>query len=270
MVISQKVLDALKTIGLNLYERKLYTSLLALGNATAGELAEVSKVPRSRIYDVLESLADKGFVIIQPGRPIRYIAIEPKEALQRWKKRYEEKIREMQQRIDEILKSQIIEEMEKVWKKGLKAISLEEITGTLKGKNSFFDQFESLFKNCKEKVEIIAPSKVLKELYENFAELFLKAKENEIKMRFAATDIEDPETLKLLSQFGEVKVVEKEKVPIDGSIIIFDNENVLLTLTSIKEAPPSSLISLWSKSDFTVKNLIKPIFEIIWQNSRNL
>ena len=64
-MISQQTLDALKGIGLNLYERKLYASLLARGTSTAGELSEMATVPRSRSYDVLESLADKGFVVVQ-------------------------------------------------------------------------------------------------------------------------------------------------------------------------------------------------------------
>ncbi|MEM7823019.1 MAG: helix-turn-helix domain-containing protein, partial [Candidatus Aenigmatarchaeota archaeon] len=56
MVASNQVLDALKSIGLNLYERKLFVALLAKGVATAAELSEIANVPRSRSYDVLESL----------------------------------------------------------------------------------------------------------------------------------------------------------------------------------------------------------------------
>jgi sugar-specific transcriptional regulator TrmB len=70
MIGSQEVLDALKNIGLNLYERKIYLALLAKGVATAGVVSEIAKVPRSRSYDVLESLADKGFVVAQSSKPI--------------------------------------------------------------------------------------------------------------------------------------------------------------------------------------------------------
>src|SRR3989304_2084439 len=90
MVASQHVLDALKQIGLNLYERKLWVALLLRGSATAGELSSLSKVPHSRTYDVLESLAEKGFVMVQTAKPLKYMAIPPTEALERAKKKLRE------------------------------------------------------------------------------------------------------------------------------------------------------------------------------------
>ena len=83
MLASPKVMDALKSIGLNLYERKLFVAILSRKTSTAGELAEISEVPRSRCYDVLESLANKGFVIVQPGKPMKYVAVAPEEAERR-------------------------------------------------------------------------------------------------------------------------------------------------------------------------------------------
>ena len=85
MLGSQEILDALKNIGLNLYERKIYVALIAKGVATAGEVSEIAKVPRSRSYDVLESLADKGFVVAQSSKPIKYVALAPGDALDRAK-----------------------------------------------------------------------------------------------------------------------------------------------------------------------------------------
>ena len=35
---------------------------------------------------MLESLAERVFVILQPGKPIRYVAVQPREALERAKK----------------------------------------------------------------------------------------------------------------------------------------------------------------------------------------
>ena len=67
MVATTHVLDTLKSIGLNLYERKIFVALLAKGVATAAEVSEIANVPRSRSYDVLQSLAEKGFVLVQPS-----------------------------------------------------------------------------------------------------------------------------------------------------------------------------------------------------------
>ena len=63
--IEKKFLNKLKQFGLNSYEAKIWTALLSRGVSTAGELSDISNVPRSRSYDVLESLEKKGFIIMK-------------------------------------------------------------------------------------------------------------------------------------------------------------------------------------------------------------
>ena len=75
MIVETAFLDKLKQFGLNSYQAKLWTALLSRGVATAGELSDISNVPRSRAYDVLESLEKKGFIIMKIGKPIKYIAV---------------------------------------------------------------------------------------------------------------------------------------------------------------------------------------------------
>jgi len=81
----------IKSLGLNTYEVKIWTALLSRGTSTAGELSDIANVPRSRSYDVLESLEKKGFVLMKLGKPIKYHAVPPKEVLERVKKIIEKK-----------------------------------------------------------------------------------------------------------------------------------------------------------------------------------
>jgi len=60
-------------------------ALLGKGVASAGEIAEMSRVPRSRTYDVLESLEKKGFAIVKLGKPVKYMGIKPKMVLEKIK-----------------------------------------------------------------------------------------------------------------------------------------------------------------------------------------
>jgi sugar-specific transcriptional regulator TrmB len=260
MEVSQKVIDALKSIGLNKYERNLYIALLMKGSATVGELADLAKVPRSRCYDTLESLADKGFVIIQQGRPVKFIAIQPSEALERWKRRYEEKIREMQRRIDEIKNSEIMKELEKLYKQGLELVEPEEITGTIKGKRLFLNHFESLLKSANKSLEIFAGSEVLREIYENCIDSLMKAKERNVEMRFLLTDSKDKELIELLKAFGEVKIAN---VDIKGEFAIVDSNNLIINLT--KPSIESNYLALWTKSRNVTQHLIRPFFDLIWE-----
>ncbi|PSQ09989.1 TrmB family transcriptional regulator [Halobacteriales archaeon QS_5_70_15] len=65
------------------YERAALSELLALGRTTAPNLAEATGVPKARIYGVLESLADRGFVKVIPGRPKEYQPRSPEAILDR-------------------------------------------------------------------------------------------------------------------------------------------------------------------------------------------
>ena len=270
MIASQKVLDALKAIGLNLYERKLWVALLARGTATAGELSEITKVPRSRTYDILESLADKGFVIIQNAKPLRYVAVPPEEALERWKKRYEEKVREMQERIDNMIKSDVFTELKKLHQKGLKIVAPEELTGTLRGKFSVMNHLASLIKNANRSVDIFASPEALMEIYRNHLDLLFKAKERGVKIRIATTKISDPDVLKTLASLGEVKVVDEKQLPIEGKLAIVDDTHLVLGLTDFKNVHESQLLAVWSRSQYAASKMFKPMFEAIWKSGKNI
>jgi len=64
MVLKSELVRKLKGyFDLNIYETKVWLALLSKGISSAGEIAEISGVPRSRTYDVLESLEKRGFVI---------------------------------------------------------------------------------------------------------------------------------------------------------------------------------------------------------------
>jgi len=52
MIIKQELVSQIRDhFGLNIYETKVWLALLGKGIASAGEIAEISGVPRSRTYD---------------------------------------------------------------------------------------------------------------------------------------------------------------------------------------------------------------------------
>jgi len=71
------------TLDLTEYEATALAELLRLGRTTAPNLAEATGIPKARIYSVLDSLADRGYVKVVPGRPKEYQAREPEEILDR-------------------------------------------------------------------------------------------------------------------------------------------------------------------------------------------
>ena len=78
MIVKQELVKRIKEyFDLNIYETKVWIALLSKGIASAGEIATISSVPRSRTYDVLESLEKRGFAIVKIGKPVKYISVKP-------------------------------------------------------------------------------------------------------------------------------------------------------------------------------------------------
>ena len=81
MSISDKVKKSLEKVGLTSYEIRTYTSLINSGELNASELSNKSGVPYSKIYEVLGTLEEKGWIGSDDSRPTNYIAKSPTTAL---------------------------------------------------------------------------------------------------------------------------------------------------------------------------------------------
>jgi len=84
------VVEKLRQIGLTEYEAKAYTALLNAHLNTATQVSEKSGVPRTRIYQVLESLQTKGWIRIISGVPLLFKAVEPATVFEKVKEDYAE------------------------------------------------------------------------------------------------------------------------------------------------------------------------------------
>ncbi len=269
MLASPKVLDALKGIGLNLYERKLWIALLARGTSTAGELSEIAGVPRSRAYDVLQSLAEKGFVIVQTGKPIRYVAVPPEEALERAKKKLEEEFKQTIQKIDSLKESQVMRELNEIYAQGLKVVSPEEITGAIKGKFSVYQQLETMFKNAKNRINIVTTPEGLNEIFENHLETLRKAKEKGVEIKIITNESERcSDAIKALSGIAEIRIADEKEIPLNGRFAIVDGNELVFSLTDAKRVHKTQDIAVWSKSEHAASNLLEPLFKLVWNHSK--
>lgn len=75
--------DFLSLLDLTEYETAALEELLLLGRTTAPDLAEATGIPKARIYGVLDSLSEAGYVKVIPGRPKRYQPHDPSEIAER-------------------------------------------------------------------------------------------------------------------------------------------------------------------------------------------
>ena len=71
----------LHDVGLNAYESNAYLVLIGHLQFKALDVASRANIPRAKIYEVLNSLVDKGFVRVVHGKTKQFSAVEPRLAL---------------------------------------------------------------------------------------------------------------------------------------------------------------------------------------------
>lgn len=76
-----EVIDMLKNLGLSDYESKAYSALLFLGHSKASNISKEAEVPQSKIYEVLDRLAEKKLVEVYAVRPKEFKSISPEVTL---------------------------------------------------------------------------------------------------------------------------------------------------------------------------------------------
>jgi len=98
MVQQDIVYEGMKKLGFSEYESKAYLKLLERYPVNGYTLSKESGIPRSRIYDVLQSLMEKQMVFEQvEGKNRLYHPVEPKIFLKKAKSVYEDVFSDIEQ-----------------------------------------------------------------------------------------------------------------------------------------------------------------------------
>lgn len=74
--MGKEAVEEVQKLGLNSYEAKIYLALLERDTLSVSEIAQISRVPRVRTYDILESLVSRGLASLRPGKYMRYRAVD--------------------------------------------------------------------------------------------------------------------------------------------------------------------------------------------------
>jgi sugar-specific transcriptional regulator TrmB len=77
-------IEQLERFGLSTYAARTFVALTGLGTSTAREVSEVSRVPRTRVYDAAEELRDRGFVDVRQSSPRRFRPVSADTASHRF------------------------------------------------------------------------------------------------------------------------------------------------------------------------------------------
>jgi sugar-specific transcriptional regulator TrmB len=96
-------LKPLEEIGLTESEIRVYLALLRLGQSTAGPIVDEAKVTRSKIYDILERLKNKGLVSYVIRESTKYFGAADPRSIMSYLDEKEKKIEKEKDSIKNIL-----------------------------------------------------------------------------------------------------------------------------------------------------------------------
>jgi len=266
MIVRKEFLKKLKDFGLNTYESKLWTALLSRGVSTAGELSDIANVPRSRSYDVLESLEKKGFIIMKLGKPIKYIAVPPEEIVHRVKKKIEDESKSQLNALEELRNSEIIDELKLLHKNGIELIEPGDLTGIIKGRNNLYNHLEASMKQATKTVSIFTTKEGLIRKSDAFKVVFKKLNEKGVVIRIASPLDEDTASivvsLKDVAEIRDIKDIKARYCIVDGKEITF-------MLLDDSEVHPSYDCGVWINTPFFAKAL-QAQFDSLWNSTEQV
>lgn len=84
-----EVTDALRHLGLTEYEARCFVALAQLPHGTAKEIGQVADIPRSRVYETMDQLQNKGLVELHEAEPREYQSVPIDTALEILRTEYE-------------------------------------------------------------------------------------------------------------------------------------------------------------------------------------
>ena len=264
MIVKEEFLSKLRRyFSLNLYEVKIWTALLSRGVSTAGELSDIADVPRSRSYDVLESLEKKGFVIMKLGKPIKYLAVPPKEVLERVKKNVNDDAKEQVKRLEDLKKTDIVNELNTLHTQGIELVEPADLSGSLKGRHNLYNHLELTIRNAENSVDIMTTSQGLMRKIEGFKPTFEKLKKRGVKIRIAAPlTKETAAAVRDIGSLAEIRNTDSK-----ARFVIVDGKELIFMIMDDQEVHPTYDVGIWVNSPF-FSSALQSLFSTAWKGMK--
>jgi sugar-specific transcriptional regulator TrmB len=258
--INEQLIKKLKGyFDLNIYETKVWLALLAKGISSAGEIAEISGVPRSRTYDVLEGLEKRGFAIEKIGKPVKYLAVKPEVVIEKLKnnaKRYAEERVEV---LSKLKDTNEYEELKALHNTGIEPMKNQDLSTSIKGRNNLYNQMREVMENAEDSVFIATSCFELTTKLNMFKEVIAKLKKRKVDVKIIVSD-SDEEAEKISKKIG----TEVRAKKINARFVIVDRKELIFTMkpTHVHEDFDAGV---WINSEFFTNSLAY-MFELAWEN----
>jgi len=244
---------------LNIYETKVWLALLSKGVSSAGEIAEMSGVPRSRTYDVLESLEKRGFAIEKLGKPVKYLAVKPSAVLEKIKNNTMKDAEEKLDVLSKLKDTKEYEELQSLHTTGMEPIKNQELSTSIRGRSNLYSQIKDTLDSADDSVYLATSSFELNSKQKMFSDSFDKLKKRNVDIKVIISD-DEVEAKKLSKKFG-ITIKSKK---INARFLLVDRKELIFTLKPTT-AHEDYDCGFWINSEYFTNSLAY-LFELAWKD----
>jgi sugar-specific transcriptional regulator TrmB len=252
-------LDPLVDLGLTRYEASAYLALIRRNRATGAEVARLAELPRQRIYDVLDSLAARGLATVQPGRPARFTARPPQEAV-------ELLLREHRQRLERLEHdaARTAEELHPAYEAGRDEDDPLRFVELLREPLAIGRRFAELQATTEREILVFSKPPFAVDPAENLAGLELLGRGVEARGVYERSLYDDERQVDAVAHFVEAgeraRVVDR--LPL--KLVVIDERVALFTMEDPVAGTPGLTIMVVEHP--ALARLLKLAFERVWES----
>jgi sugar-specific transcriptional regulator TrmB len=262
----QRFWRRLQLLGLNAYESRSYLVLLGHQKFKALELAARSHVPRQKIYEVLDSLVEKGFAQVVQEKTKLFSAVEPSLAIPGYLGR-KRQIMEQDLTDNSRAGDALIEDLKSLYSEGRGGRGTLDYLRIVSEPSQTAVEYRRMLSEVKhEYVEFSRPPYAVDPLHE---QLVKQAASNSVTCRLLleAGTLNDDDYQRLNEYVAAgVEVRLAESLPM--KLAVFDSEHGMIALLDPVITRPT-----WTAGVFHHEGMgeaMRGLFEQHWRRGRNL
>jgi sugar-specific transcriptional regulator TrmB len=254
MEIIQKNIKELITLGFSENEAKTFLTLMIKNNMTVAEIAQVSEVPRSKLYEIIKRLIAKGLCKEINGKIKKYSAVDPEIISDSLIKQYEKQFEEKKTKTE-----YFFQDITSIYNENIDKNDPLEYIHFLKDKNQIRKKYSTLEKEAKSEILLFSKppfSMIVDENKEAF-----RALDRDVRIR-AIYEIEESRRAEFCDKIRKSETAgEKIKVSDDLplKLVIFDNKTVMFALRDRITLKPNLSTIIIEHPDFA--KAFKRVFE---------
>jgi len=255
MSLSDKARKALEKIGLTSYEIKTYSALLKTGQINASDLSQKSGVPYSKIYEVLGTLEEKGWIGSDESRPTQYFAKPPATAIENSRQ-----IQEVGFKNNEFI---ILKELTPLYEQS--GTSERPDIWVLSGVVNIASKILEMVDSCRNEVLIAIP-KVAEDLAKEALPKLRLLHDRGVDITILVSEDASSDTLKALSRVAKVKI----KKGLFGGGIISDKRYVVILLgEDLGTSGSAEAVAIWADHS-GLAGFAREYFEYLLKESKDV